>query len=725
MEIKLTASECSDYESSVLVKARARLSRFSNPPLKTRRLGWLVSIITIAIGIGVEGQVWPDPDGDGYTEHRCETTVGYCPADTTVLACHRDGNRPQFRNGTPCLTKDGELAGLGDTCDCDHPDGCYSDCAIEPPCDEGEADTQQCRMPSVGVRTFNAATEYVFENEELELAFERRGNLNEILHVVIDVSETGDVLLPSERGRKMVAFDEGASLASHSIQLHNDRVDESHSAVRVRIVDEPGYRLALNSSTLVWVRDDDGQLIELSIDPLSRIVGEDGTAVFDLVGVMLDDTFKNVDDMSRVFDSAMFFVSWITSSNTAVASMDFHPVSETVLVRFDGFEMTDCCLELRSTLPGIAIIHDSDDESEESFHVSLQRSPSLVSRIVIDEEASTGTITVRDREDGDVRLRDGNVPYEGRLEVFYGEAWGTVCDDFWTDADARVACRQLGFPTAEPNGGRFLNGYFTAGNGRIWLDNVSCVGSEGRLIDCPRVQEGEEIGSHNCTHDEDVGIRCRTRPVAEASHGPLVGYEQHTGGTSDVLSLISSRLDIVKPDAIETFSRIRRLNLSESNVSDISDLSALTTLTWLDLSDNRVVDLQPLEQLTRLRYLKLSGNQIVDLSPLQSLTNLEVLFLDRNEVSDLGALGRLERLRYLVLTNNDVTDVRTLANLYALERVDLFGNNIANAGPLFDLPNLVWVRFPNCSNIAEAREFRSEKLHTVLIGDAPLVIGPE
>ena len=47
-------------------------------------------------------------------------------------------------------------------------------------------------------------------------------------------------------------------------------------------------------------------------------------------------------------------------------------------------------------------------------------------------------------------------------------------------------------------------GNINPGNGTIWLDDVSCIGTETDITLCPH----SGWGIHNCVHDEDVSVRC-------------------------------------------------------------------------------------------------------------------------------------------------------------------------------------------------------------------------
>ena len=47
-----------------------------------------------------------------------------------------------------------------------------------------------------------------------------------------------------------------------------------------------------------------------------------------------------------------------------------------------------------------------------------------------------------------IRLFGSSTSMEGNVQVYYNNTWGTVCDDSWDIADARVVCHQLGFVDA-------------------------------------------------------------------------------------------------------------------------------------------------------------------------------------------------------------------------------------------------------------------------------------
>jgi len=126
-------------------------------------------------------------------------------------------------------------------------------------------------------------------------------------------------------------------------------------------------------------------------------------------------------------------------------------------------------------------------------------------------------------------LADGNTT-SGRLEICHNGLWGTVCDDSFSDVDAGVACRQLGYAFGSTSGNAVPDGIDP-----IWMDNVGCSGSESQLANC----SFNGWGFHNCSHWEDVGVvcsnvSCQTGPVTinNTDHTGTVTYQSTTSITT-------------------------------------------------------------------------------------------------------------------------------------------------------------------------------------------------
>ena len=167
------------------------------------------------------------------------------------------------------------------------------------------------------------------------------------------------------------------------------------------------------------------------------------------------------------------------------------------------------------------------------------------------------------------------------------------------------------------------------------------------------------------------------------------------------------------------------LDLGQHLIADLSPLSSLTSLTYLNLRRQphgtsppwlpcqptkvcaraplaysayfrlwHVDDLSPLSGLTDLTHLDLSDNLITDLSPLSGMTGLTSLYLGSsylggNRISDLSPLSGMTGLTHLDLQNNTfITDLSPLSGMAGLTSLLLSGNQIADLSPLSGMTGL-------------------------------------
>ncbi|WAR30239.1 C163B-like protein [Mya arenaria] len=120
----------------------------------------------------------------------------------------------------------------------------------------------------------------------------------------------------------------------------------------------------------------------------------------------------------------------------------------------------------------------------------------------------------------DIRLVGGSSQYSGRVEILFDNKWGTVCGDSFSDTDAvvvagaRVIANHASYPTPPA---------------QIWIDDVRCTGSEQSIADCSHRMPW---GSHNCNHDDDVGVVCSSTAAINIR---LVGGSSQYSGRVEIL----------------------------------------------------------------------------------------------------------------------------------------------------------------------------------------------
>ena len=335
-------------------------------------------------------------------------------------------------------------------------------------------------------------------------------SLSAPLTVPVQVSEDGDTL--SAQPPASVAFGAGATTASLSLPTRDDAVGEADSTITVTVVEGEGYSVVSGSGAAsLTVADNDGGATEPERpeppeppDPNAPGEGDLRLADGSAPGEGRLEIWRN-SQWGTVCDD-----QW-DSRDAAVVSRQLGHYS----CRQSGSDSS------RPAGTGPIWLDDLRCTGEET---RLDQCPhNAHHNCSHDEDVWVTCEASVDGEEGDLRLVNGSVPSEGRLEILHQNRWGTVCDDDFDAPDADVACRQLGYASAS----EFFPGYhslFGPGTGPIWLDNLRCTGDEARLDQC------EHIKAHNCSHAEDVGLACAAVPTPTLDP-PINALVDRTSGT--------------------------------------------------------------------------------------------------------------------------------------------------------------------------------------------------
>ena len=153
--------------------------------------------------------------------------------------------------------------------------------------------------------------------------------------------------------------------------------------------------------------------------------------------------------------------------------------------------------------------------------------------------------------DYDLRIRPGPEHPEtrGRLEILVASSWRAICDGGFTDVEAGVACRQLGYSggvnPGDDNPAPSVMSFF--------LDDVRCQGTESRLIDCAhRKPPPAGLG---CEASEAVSVSCTPPPPDPAIVVPVAATDlsvsNPTATSLDVSWTLPAQDDDVTLEAVE------------------------------------------------------------------------------------------------------------------------------------------------------------------------------
>ncbi|XP_033124328.1 uncharacterized protein LOC117122741 [Anneissia japonica] len=143
---------------------------------------------------------------------------------------------------------------------------------------------------------------------------------------------------------------------------------------------------------------------------------------------------------------------------------------------------------------------------------------------------------------GSLTLINGYSNREGNIIVRQNGTWGYVCNEIWTQENANVACKQLGYTASESIGSVPVFEKLTGLYYPVIMNDINCDGTETRLDQCA----WSEATNHSC---HPVSLRCKSdvrfREIENESHRLLEIYWNGNWGSVCSTGWTSFNADVV------------------------------------------------------------------------------------------------------------------------------------------------------------------------------------
>jgi internalin A len=151
-------------------------------------------------------------------------------------------------------------------------------------------------------------------------------------------------------------------------------------------------------------------------------------------------------------------------------------------------------------------------------------------------------------------------------------------------------------------------------------------------------------------------------------------------------------------------SSITELQIRNSTIDEISNISQLTNLYLLELSFNEIKAITNISTLNKLHELALHDNKISKLKAVKFPASLSIIHLSSNNLTSLSGIENCKELEQLIVYGNNIDEISQIIHLEKLKTINLFNN------PISDCPSEIWTTM----DVDQIKAYFKERNITIL-----------